>query len=314
MAYNLQHIDPEDRIELYADRRDRDDAPRFGRLRRLGVAIAVMGVFAGGLWFAYTEGMRHAVSAKDSADIPLIQADTRPFKLKPQNPGGMQRPDRDLLIYGEPRPQVEHLLPPPEQPMARPTPPPAAPPLSPPQASTAVAALPAAAPSSPTQSPGPPDQVRGRGGEGNRGGAPTLASPPSATASAAHENAQIGRPQAPGAAPQPGPDWIAQKIEQIATANLPKPAAAWTSSARAGRLWLQLGAVRSESLARGEWQRLKRNNRDLLGNLSGVAVRADLGDKGVYYRIQAGPIADPSTADRVCGALRQRHLACMIVR
>jgi hypothetical protein len=180
-----------------------------------------------------------------------------------------------LLIYGQPRPQVEHLLPPPEQPMARPTPPPAAPHLSPPQAPAAVAALPAPAASASTQHAGP---------------------------------------EAPVAASQPGPDLIAQRIEQIEAANLPKSPAVRTSSARAGGLRLQLGAVRSESQARGEWQRLKHQNPDLLGNMSAVAVRADLGDKGVYYRIQAGPVADPSTADRVCGALRQRHLTCMIVR
>ena len=98
-------------------------APR--RLLRVVVALAVMGVFAGGLWFAYNEGMRHAGGA---GDIPLIRADTRPMKVKPENPGGMQIPDRDMLIYGQQRPQVEHLLPPPEQPMARPAPPPPPPP------------------------------------------------------------------------------------------------------------------------------------------------------------------------------------------
>ena len=63
--------------------------------------------------------MHHAGGA---GDIPLIRADTRPMRVKPENPGGMQIPDRDMLIYGQQRPQVEHLLPPPEQPMARPSP------------------------------------------------------------------------------------------------------------------------------------------------------------------------------------------------
>jgi hypothetical protein len=298
MAYHLEHVDPEERTELYADPYDEDDGPRFGRLRRVAVALVVMGVFAGGLWFAYTQGMRHVAGFKESADIPLIHADTRPFKLKPQNPGGMQIPDRDLLIYGERHPQVEHLLPPPEQPMARPTPPPVAPPLPAPQTPTAAAAPPA-------PSPSPPPQA----GEGHGGGAAPVPQPgaPAAVAPTSAQNAGA-------AAPQPGPDLIAQRIEQIEAANSPKPAAARGPLGRAGGLRLQLGAVHSESEARGEWERLKRKNQDLLGNLSAVAVRADLGDKGVYYRIQAGPVADPSTADRVCGELRQRHLACLIVR
>ncbi len=112
-------------------------------------------------------------------------------------------------------------------------------------------------------------------------------------------------------------DPIGDKIQQLALVSTPRQertAAAVGGTARAGGLRLQLGAVRSESEAHGVWDRLKHANADLLGHLSGVAVRADLGDKGVYYRIQAGPIADPSTADRLCAELRQRHLACMIVR
>src|SRR5438477_3005932 len=52
--------------------------------------------------------------------------------------------------------------------------------------------------------------------------------------------------------------------------------------------------------------RLKREQPDLLGKLSAVAVRADLGDKGTYYRIQAGPLSDGAAAERLCGELRQR--------
>jgi hypothetical protein len=144
MAYNLGEIDPEDRTELYADPREEQHAPVPRRLLRIGIALVVMGVFAGGVWLAYTAGMHRGGGAAASADIPLIRADTTPIKVKPENPGGMQVPDRDMLIYGQQRPQVEHLLPPPEQPMARPAPPPA--PAPPPPQQTAALAPPAAAP------------------------------------------------------------------------------------------------------------------------------------------------------------------------
>ncbi|MFZ3235372.1 MAG: SPOR domain-containing protein, partial [Stellaceae bacterium] len=101
----------------------------------------------------------------------------------------------------------------------------------------------------------------------------------------------------------------------IAPAEIsPRSSALRTASARSGGVRLQLGAVRSESEARGTWDRLKHNNADLLGKLSSAPIRADLGDKGVYYRIQTAPVADPSIADRICGELRQRHLACVIIR
>jgi SPOR domain len=276
MAYNLGQIDPEQRNNFYADPREAEYAPPLRRLLRIGGALVVMSVFAGGLWLAYTQGMRHAGGSAGSTDIPLIRADTRPMKVKPENPGGMQIPDRDMLIYGQQRPQVEHLLPPPEQPMARPVSP-SPPPPTPQQPAQAATAAPAAA----SPAPSPQGVLP----------APAAASPPLSAAAAA----------------------AAKELGVQPAAGLQKTAAR-AAPGRAGGLRLQLGAVRSEREARGEWDRLKHKNADLLGNLSGVAIRADLGDKGIYYRIQAGPVADASAADRICGELRQRRLACIIVR
>lgn len=289
MAYNLGQIDPEERTELYADPREEEDAPRPRRLLRVGGALIVMAVFAGGLWFAYVEGVRHAGGPSSAADIPLIRADLRPMKVKPANPGGMQIPDRDMLIYGQPRPQVEHLLPPPEQPMARPAPPPL-PPLPPPQVQPAAVVPPVA----------PPDGSVMASAES---GTPEPATMPPA-APPAPTQAQLS----PAAAA------AARELAPMPTANPTKAGATRAEAGRAGALRLQLGAVRSETEARGTWERLKRQNADLLGRLSAVAIRADLGDKGVYYRIEAGPVGDASTADRICGGLRQRRLACIIVR
>ncbi len=281
MAYNLGQFDPEERTDLYADRRDEDDVPPPRRLLRIGVTLVVMGLFAGGLWFAYTAGM-HAGGSGDGSDIPLIRADTRPMKVKPQNPGGMQIPDRDMLIYGQQRPQVEHLLPPPEQPMARPAPPPPTP-----RSQVQTVSL--------TPSSAPPAAPSGASAE--------------AVASAPVASAPVATP------PQLSPAAMAAANE-LATASsaVAQKTAVQPTPGKAGGLRLQLGAVRSETEARGEWQRLKHQNADLLGKLSGVAIRADLGDKGIYYRIQAGPVADASIADRICGELRQRRLACVIVR
>jgi hypothetical protein len=74
---------------------------------------------------------------------------------------------------------------------------------------------------------------------------------------------------------------------------------------------IQLASVRSEEAARQEWDRIKRANPDLLGSFSAIPVRADLGEKGVYYRLQTAPIAD---AERVCGELKRRNIGCIIAR
>jgi len=268
MSYNLGQIEPEDRTGLYADPRDEEADPPPRRVLRIVGALLIMALFAGGLWFAYVEGARHMAGTGGSGDIPLIRADTRPMKVKPSEPGGMPIPDRDMLIYGQNRPTVEHLLPPPEQPMALPPPPPAT-------------TSPARAPAGASQAVAPP-------------AVPGSDTAPAVAAARPEQSAGV-----PPANPHPMPL---------------KPAEAASQPGTAGGVRLQLGAVRSEGVAREEWARIKRSNPDLLGRLTAVAIRADLGDKGVYYRIQAGPVGDPATAERLCGELRQRHLACIIVR
>ena len=104
-------------------------------------------------------------------------------------------------------------------------------------------------------------------------------------------------------------------------APLPTTAAAPTLAAtphgippaKTGNVRLQLGSVHSAGAARLEWDRIRQRNSDLLGALLASPVRADLGDKGIYYRIETGPIG-AAAADRLCGALKTRKVGCVIVR
>lgn len=77
---------------------------------------------------------------------------------------------------------------------------------------------------------------------------------------------------------------------------------------------IQLASLRTPDEARDEWQRLKRDNPDLLGKLSAVAVKADLGERGVWYRVEAGPVGDRAAAVKLCKALKERDLGCQLVQ
>jgi hypothetical protein len=268
MSYHLGSVGPAQREELIAECRDDEPRPRSRKLLATAVALLVMALFAGGLWFAYTQGMRRTSGTGGGGDVPLIRADERPTKVKPDKPGGMEIPDRDKLIYTQKRAAVEHLLPPPEKPMPRPTPPPA------PAAQPAAWPPPAAVAVSTTAS--------------------VPAAPPDMSRSAQQQQAAAPSDKAPSTPPTP---------EKTAAASSPPAKPAGTR--------LQLGSVRSESAARQEWDRIKRAAPDLLGSLSATPVRADLGDKGVFYRILTGPVAE---ADRVCGELRRRDIGCIIAR
>ena len=267
MTYHLGPIDPDRRPELFADTRDGEPQPRPRRVLATALALLVMGLFGGGLWFAYVQGTRHAGGGDvTSGSVPLIRADERPTKVKPERPGGMEIPDRDKLIYNPTRPVVEHLLPPPEKPLPRPMPPP--------NSSSQTEQPPAVATAPASSAPG----------------SPPPAAPPASTRTQQTAAASPGKP--PQA--QPGP---------------PKMVTAGVAGTR-----LQLGSVRSEDDARQEWERIKRKNADLLGTLSVTPIRADLGDKGIYYRILTGPVADQATAERICSELKQRSVGCIVAR
>ena len=250
------------------------DYPRRDRrLPAILLTVAVMALFAGGLWFAYVQGTKHAPVATAQRDgVPLLRADDRPTKVKPEQPGGMKVPDQNVSLYND-KPggaPVEKLLPQPEQPMPRPAPAPeAAAPASPPASPPAAAAA-----------PGPP--------------APA-ATPAKPTAKAAAE-AKPPAPPKPAAAP----------------AKTATPGAAETAAA--GKIEVRLASVRTPESAREEWARMKRENADLLGNLRANAVPVDLGEKGTYYRIQAGPFTDAAAAERLCAELKKRSHGCLLAR
>jgi len=162
MSYQLGAAGSDAETDFYAEPRDRETGPRFRGLLASFVALLIVAVFAGGIWFAYKQGLRHGGAITGAADVPLIRADERPTKVKPDNPGGMEVPDRDKLIYTQKRAAVEHLLPPPEKPMPRPGTSPAGVAGDAAQSHSGSAAPNATAnpsPGQPVQAPGKPGQV-----------------------------------------------------------------------------------------------------------------------------------------------------------
>ena len=151
---------------------------------------------------------------------------------------------------------------------------------------------------------------------------PRPVAPPPAKEAALPSAPPAAAPQAVPSQPVPAPPPPAAHAGPIAAAPpAPTPAQKSLSAALApmpaasGTGWrLQLGAVRSEAAARESWQRLKVAQPDILGKLALAMPRVDLGEKGIYYRIQAGPIADGAEAERSCAALKARHVGCLLVK
>ena len=77
----------------------------------------------------------------------------------------------------------------------------------------------------------------------------------------------------------------------------------------------QLAAARSADAAEREWVRLRAKNLDLLGNLELTITKADLGaKKGVFYRLQVGPLSDEMNVRELCSALAKRQVGCLIIK
>ena len=138
--------------------------------------------------------------------------------------------------------------------------------------------------------------------------------PPAPKPQAAPVQAAVSAPPAPPAPAPAGPAPALAKAPPATPAAPARPVPLRPVIARTGGIRLQLGSVRTPDAARREWQHLKEANTDLLGNIDGFAVRADLGAKGVYYRIETAPLADPALAARICGELKRRGDGCILGR
>lgn len=251
------------------------------RFATIAFVLIIVGGFMGIVWNAYYQGQR----TNGEGVVPLIQADNSPSKVRPEQPGGMDVPNQDKLIYdrltpGQTAPNtIERLLPPAELPVARPQEPPSAPSPSIESMLPEVAAVP---------EPAAP--------------APRAEAPPSANE---FTPPSIAPRQPAAAVPQSAP-----KPPPAVVASIP-PAA----SAVAGRNFrVQLGAVRAPDVAHKEWERLLGANKDLLGKLTLNVTQADLGERGTFYRIQAGPVGDQQAALDLCAKLKTRNVSCIIVR
>jgi cell division septation protein DedD len=128
---------------------------------------------------------------------------------------------------------------------------------------------------------------------------------------------EVPAPRPPPAPPQPPPQAPPAAVAPpppAAAAPKPSPSPPAQQATAPGGVRVQLASVRSTDAARDEWTRLRQDNSDLLGKLSAVAVRADLGERGIWYKIEVGPLPSKEAAARLCGELKQRDLECQLVR
>jgi hypothetical protein len=306
----------------YGEEPEEDQKPRRGGMITVVAVLALAVVGTGGA-FAY----RTYMGSSRGGEPPIIRADASPTKVvpAPSGDGVAKVPDRmatggaEKIVPREEAPvdvnaAPRSVFPPPNQnanpPTAAIAPPAAKPPAAPaaPGASGTlagdeprkirtlsvkgdpadVAATPAPKPvAAPRPVPSP---------AAARTPAPSL--PANANASA---NAPLSlSPQ--GAQPAP-----ADTRTRVASTN-----AAQATSSAGGSYVVQVSSQRSEADAQASFRALQGKFPSVLGSRAPLIKRADLGDKGVYYRAMVGPFASSEEAAQICGNLKTAGGQCVV--
>lgn len=99
----------------------------------------------------------------------------------------------------------------------------------------------------------------------------------------------------------------AKTVEKSAAANpvVEKPVAK-----SAGGYMLQIGAYKSEAEATSAWKAYKAKHAAVLGGASPDIQKAELGDKGTWYRLRTGPFASKDAAASQCDKLKADGGSC----
>jgi septal ring-binding cell division protein DamX len=276
-ALNLETIN----VPPATDREQSSPQPAPLRNKMLGIAAAVAAVtgFVGIAWYATNQGQ------KDSATtVAIIQADKSAIKIRPEKPGGLKIPNRDKQVFARINPDgatknVERLMPPPETPMAKP----AAPALAMTKTET-----------TPPVGPLVPEKPEMR---------PKPAAPQKAPKIKARSN--------------PVPKTVikaAAKPVKPAVKKLAPKKPAKSTVVPKGAFQIQLSAVRSSKGAKAFAKRTRTAHNKILGNVKIFIVRANLGKRGIYYRLRAGPFSTRAKAAAVCGKLAARKASCIVVK
>ena len=92
------------------------------------------------------------------------------------------------------------------------------------------------------------------------------------------------------------------------------PSAREAAAPAAGAGYVQVSSQRSEAEAQAAYRALQAKFPQQLGSRHVVFRRADLGDKGVYYRALVGPFATAEQASAFCSSLKAAGGSCFTQR
>ncbi len=307
------------------------------------VGSALLGAIAlgGALAFAYKQSGGGIGSGEQP---PLVTADARPVKEVPDAPGGKEFPHKNKLIYDRlqngDEPEAERIVPRQEDV--------AVPALPTPVATTdmvtpqntmmidgaAAAAAPMAVAAADDTADGGPRRVKTMkvrpdgsveepaAAAGEDAAQPAMAAADGDTAAlpAAAMPVPAADPPAAEAAPA-RPQQVAAIQPAPVKPKAPKPAVAQASATPAAapapvaantKYVVQVGSKKNQTEALASFADMQQKYPTLLASYRPMVQKADLGAKGVWYRLRIGPIADKTAAAKLCSQLKAQGQECLV--
>lgn len=282
------------------------------------VAVLLLAVVGTGAAFAY----RTFIGSPRSGEPPIIKADAGPNKVMPAGAGtdapGKQiydrvgdktaervvsREEQPVDIKANPNAGPRVVFPPLTQNANPPSP-----------ASASPAARPTGAGvGNGTLGGDEPRRIRTlsiRPDQPDAAAAPAASPAPRAPAPAAQKPAPAST--ASTGASHGGPVSLSPQAQQQAEPR--SRMAAVNPAASAGGSYVQVSSQKTEADAQASFRALQSKYSGILGSRSALIRRADLGDKGVFYRAMVGPFASTEEATQFCVNLKSAGGQCVVQR
>jgi cell division septation protein DedD len=108
---------------------------------------------------------------------------------------------------------------------------------------------------------------------------------------------------------EPLPVTAKSATKTVAAVPAPRPKAA----AAAGGFLAQVASLKSAGAADTAWNRLAARDPALFAGAQKDVQQADLGEKGVYFRVRAGYFAERAEAQRFCDRVKSLGQDCIVV-
>jgi len=215
----------------------------------------LLGAFAFLLVLAFVVLKVYQPGTRDRGAPPTISADNTPFKVEPENPGGVETPNQDKTVYDVMDGKSE-----------------------------TDAVVTAKTPEEPVKLP-------------------------------KSANIVVEKPETVVPKPTPKPKAEASKpIAETPKPTVSEPAAAPIATGSGGYV-VQVASTRESADAQRLWSKLEKDFSDVLGGSMFADIkRADLGDKGIYYRLRVAGLADKDAANKLCSRFKARGQACFVTK